>query len=206
MAYDIHDGFVQSASAAQMMLQASLSAYTSDPQKALKRAVAALQQIQQSLSQVRSLIHGLRPAMLEESGLAAAVALLVQDAETHSETEIHWSSQVAFHRLSPELEVSIFRIIQEGLTNALRHSKSERVEITMRQVEQTIHVRIEDWGIGFDPTVPKAGHYGLEGIRERARLFGGAARVDSAPGKGTWIEVDLPVIERETSGDAMASG
>ena len=76
--------------------------------------------------------------------------------------------------------MSIFRIVQEGLTNAVRHSKSERVAIAMQQSGGTIHLRIEDWGSRLRSAAAKVGHYGLEGIRERARLFGGAARIDSA--------------------------
>jgi signal transduction histidine kinase len=196
VAYDIHDGFVQTAAAAQMGLQAAIGVYKRDPEKAIELTVRSLEQLQQSLTQVRSLMHGLRPVVLEESGLSAAVEQLVHDAETDSEARIDWTSQVSFGRLSPALEMSIFRIIQEGLTNALRHGKSDHVSICMKQVDRTIHLSIEDHGVGFDPTEPKIGHFGLEGIRERARLFGGAARIESAPGKGARIDVELPVVER----------
>jgi signal transduction histidine kinase len=196
VAYDMHDGFVQSAAAAQMGLQGAIGAYKHDPGKALELVVRSLHQLQQSLAQVRSLMRGLRPVVLEESGLLAAVEQLVQDAAADSEARIDWSSCVTFDRLSPVLEMSIFRIIQEGLTNALHHSKSDRVSIAMKQIDRTIHVRIEDWGIGFETAEPKEGHYGLEGIRQRARLLGGAATIDSAPGKGTRVEVELPLIER----------
>ena len=206
VAYDIHDGFVQSATAAHMGLQAALAAYTSDPDRALENIVRSLHQLQQSLTQVRSLMRGLRPVVLEESGLPAAVEQLVHDTEANAEIHIDWSSCVAFDRLSPALETSIFRIIQEGLTNAVRHGHADCAAVELKQVERTIHVRIEDWGSGFDPAAPKIGHYGLEGIRQRARLFGGAARIESAPGKGTRIEVELPLIERENaSGETAAA-
>ncbi len=196
MAYDIHNGFVQTAAAAQMGLQSAIGAYKRDPEKALELVVRSLHQLQQSLVQVRTLMRGLRPVVLEESGLPAAVAQLVQDAEADSGVHIDWSSCVTFDRLSPALEMSLFRIIQEALTNAIRHSKSDRVSIDMKQTDRTIQVGIEDWGVGFDPAEPKSGHYGLEGIRQRARLLGGAAKIESEPGKGTRIEVDLPLIER----------
>ncbi len=199
VAYDIHDGFVQPAIAASMGLQAALAACPREPETARQHVVSALQLLQRSLSQVRSLVAGLRPAVLTEAGLVAAIEQLVQDAQSSSQAFIEWSGQVAFDRLSPALEASIYRIVQEGLTNAVRHSDSKRVAIGMRQVDDTVHLRIEDWGCGFDPARPMAGRYGLEGIRERARLFGGAARIDSAPGKGTRIEVDLPLIETAES-------
>ncbi len=198
VAYDIHDGFVQTAAAAQMRLQAALAAYANDPNNALEHVASAVQQLQQSLAQARSLIRGLRPVVLEESGLMAAIEQLVHDTRANSEIQVDWSSCVNFHRLSPTLEMSIFRIIQEGLTNAVRHSQSKRVEIKMEQIERTIYLCIEDWGRGFDPAATRSGHYGLEGIQARARLFGGQARIESEPGKGTRIEVELPLIERDS--------
>lgn len=197
VAYDIHDGFVQTAAAASMGMQAALAAFPQDPGRAQEQVAHALKLLQQSLAQVRSLVRGLRPTELEEAGLVAAIGQLVRDTENDSQVDVQWTPQVAFERLSPALEMSIFRIVQEALTNAVRHSKSGRVAIAMRQSGGTIQLRIEDWGIGFDTTVAKPGHYGLEGIRERARLFGGAARIDSAPGKGTRIEVELPAIQRD---------
>jgi signal transduction histidine kinase len=197
VAYDIHDGFVQTATGASMGMQAALAAYPTDPDRAQENVASALRLLQQSLAQVRSLVHGLRPAELEEAGLVAAIGQLVRDTENNSQVGVEWSPKVAFERLSPVLEMSIFRIVQEALTNAVRHSKSSRVSIVMRQSNGTIQLRIEDWGIGFDIAAAKVGHYGLEGIRERARLFGGEARIDSAPGEGTRIEVELPVIQRE---------
>jgi signal transduction histidine kinase len=196
VAYDIHDGFVQTAAASQMGLQSAIGTYKRDPDKALELIIRSLHQLQQSLSQVRSLMRGLRPVVLEESGLAAAVEQLVEDAQADSNVHVEWSSCVTFDRLSPALEMSIFRIIQEGLTNAIRHGKADRVSIAMKQVDKSIHLKIEDWGVGFDPAESKPGHFGLEGIRERVRLFGGAAGIESAPGKGTRIEVELPLIER----------
>ena len=126
VAYDIHDGFVQPAIAASMGLQAALAACPREPETARQHVVSALQLLQRSLSQVRSLVAGLRPAVLTEAGLVAAIEQLVQDAQSSSQAFIEWSGQVAFDRLSPALEASIYRIVQEGLTNAVRHSDSKR--------------------------------------------------------------------------------
>jgi signal transduction histidine kinase len=193
LAYEIHDGFVQPATAALMNLQASLSVYTSDPEKALENVVRGLQWLQESISQVRWLISGLRPVVLEEHGLVAAIDQLVHDTENRSEIPIAWSHEVAFERLAPTLEMSIFRIIQEALRNALRHSQAKRIEIALTQTPGTVVVRIQDWGCGFDPAVPKPGHFGLEGVQERARLLGGAARIESAPGAGTVVTAEFPL-------------
>jgi signal transduction histidine kinase len=91
------------------------------------------------------------------------------------------------------LENAIFRIIQESLTNARRYSQSMKVRIRLVQREDGIRIEVEDWGVGFNPKNIAEGHFGLAGINERARLFGGAAIIRSSPGKGTRIVVELPL-------------
>ena len=195
LAYEIHDGFVQPATAALMNLQASLSAYATDPDRALENIVRGVQLLQESLSQVRCLIGGLRPVVLEDQGLVAAVEQLVCDTKNRTEIQIDWSHQVEFQRLAPVVEMSLFRIIQEALRNALRHSHADRIEIALTQTGRTLGARIQDWGCGFDTSVPRPDHFGLESMRERARLFGGAARIQSAPGEGTCVTAEFPLVE-----------
>ena len=197
LAYEIHDGFVQPATAALMNLQASLPVYKSDPEKALENVVRSLQLLQESISQVRWLISGLRPVVLEDQGLVAAIDKLVHDTENRTEIPIAWSHQVQFNRLAPALEMSLFRIIQEALRNAVRHSRTDRVEVAVTQDGSTIYARIQDWGCGFDASARKADHFGLEGMHERARLFGGVIRIQSAPGEGTSVIAEFPLVEKE---------
>ncbi len=197
VAYEIHDGFVQPATAALMNLQAGLSTYKNDPDKALENVVRGLQLLQESISQVRSLISGLRPIVLEDQGLVAAVEYLIHDAESRTEIPIIWSHQVQFVRLAPALELSLFRIIQEALRNALRHSHADRVDVALTDSGSRIYARIQDWGGGFDTSVQKADHFGLEGMQERARLFGGVIRIQSTPGQGTSVTAEFPLIEKE---------
>ena len=198
LAYEIHDGFVQPATAALMNLQASLSAYATDPDRALENIVRGVQLLQESLSQVRCLIGGLRPVVLEDQGLVAAVEKLVCDTKNRTEIQIDWSHQVEFERLTPAVEMSLFRIIQEALRNALRHSHTDRIEIALTQTGRTLCAEIQDWGCGFDTSVPKPDHFGLESMRERARLFGGTARIQSALGEGTCVTAEFPLIEAKT--------
>ena len=90
------------------------------------------------------------------------------------------------------MENSIFRIVQEGLANARRHSHSDKVRIELARQQDQLRIEIRDWGVGFDPEGVEADRSGLEGIRERTRLFGGHAVVESTPGEGTTIVVTLP--------------
>jgi signal transduction histidine kinase len=197
LAYEIHDGFVQPATAAMMNLQAGLSAHASDPKKALEDFARGLQLLQESVSQVRWLIGGLRPVVLEDLGLVAAVDTLVRDTQHRTEIAIGWSHRVQFDRLDPSLEMSLFRIIQEALRNAVRHSRTDRIEIELTQSGRTIRARIQDWGCGFDASLHKPDHFGLEGMQERAELFGGAVRIQSAPGAGTSVAAEFPLVEKE---------
>ena len=103
-------------------------------------------------------------------------------------------------RLAPSVEGAIFRIVQEALTNAERHSQTRRIRIELTQAGSRVLAVIQDWGIGFDSERVEPGHFGVSGIRERARLLGGNAIIRSATGQGTIIEVDLPVEDTADPG------
>ena len=196
LAYEIHDGFVQPATAALMNLQAGLATHAADPQQAMEDIERGLQLLQDSIAQVRRLIGGLRPIVLEDEGLVAAIDKLVRDSDSRTAIKIDWSHHVEFERLAPSLEKSFFRIIQEAFRNALNHSGSDRIEIALTQSDKTVVATIQDWGCGFDATADKPGHFGMEGMRERARLFGGSVQIQSATGKGTLVTVEFPLAEK----------
>ena len=154
---------------------------------------AGLEMLRACMKEARSLIHGLRPPILDECGLVAAIEDLVSQDNGNGEPTVEFTHKIACDRLPSSLENAIFRIIQESLTNARRHSKSMKVRIRLVQREDGIRLEVEDWGIGFNPRKVVKGHFGLKGINERARLFGGAAIIRSSPGKGTRIVVELPL-------------
>ena len=98
---------------------------------------------------------------------------------------------------APILENAIYRIAQEALTNACKHSKSKKVTVTMTQEGQDVQLEVRDWGIGFDTESVKEGHFGLEGIRQRARLLGGRLTIESSPESGTLVRVIVPILEKQ---------
>ena len=157
--------------------------------------------VRQAHSEARRLISGVRPPILDESGILAAIAHLIEEQSVDHGPKIRFQSKVQFRRLAPVLENVLYRIVQEGLTNALRHSKSDRVEISLRQRGEVIRVAIRDYGVGFDPKAVRGGCFGLAGIRQRAKLLGGKCRIQSKPGAGTTISVELPLVEREKEPD-----
>jgi signal transduction histidine kinase len=110
--------------------------------------------------------------------------------------ECAFAEDVQFTSLAEPIETSIFRIAQEALSNALRHSGSRAVLVTLNQRGHWLCLKVEDWGVGFDPETVGTKGVGLEGIRQRTQLFEGRVKIRSAPGKGTMIKVELPVLEK----------
>lgn len=194
IAYEIHDGLTQQIAAAIMQLQAH-EHLRDQPEKARMALGAALEMLQLAHAEARRLISGVRPPVLDEAGLETAIAHLVHDERAFKGPKIEYKSEVQFDRLPRILENTLYRIAQEALTNACRHSESQMVRVHLRQEDQVIRLEVQDWGVGFDPQIVGDGHYGLEGIRERVRLLDGKLTLHTAPGQGTLLRVDVPLAE-----------
>jgi PAS domain S-box-containing protein len=197
IAYEIHDGLAQQLAAAIMQFETYIHQKDITPRKAKKAYSAAMTMLRQGHAECRRLISGVRPPILDESGVAAAIAHLVSDRNCIKGPRIEYFSVTDFDRLVPIVENAIYRIVQEGLANACQHSKSETVRVSLVQRECRVQIEIRDWGVGFDVKTVQANRFGLEGIRQRARLLGGKSSIRSKLGKGTRICVELPVVERE---------
>ena len=197
IAYEIHDGLAQYLAGAIMQFDVYKHQLEKKPNDAAKAYDAAMTLLRQGHSEARRLIAGIRHPVLDEAGVIEAVAHLINEQNREKGPKIEFHSLVDFSRLVPLLENAIYRIIQEGMTNACKYSQSSRVRITLLQQKDRLRIEIRDWGIGFDTKNAKEGSYGLTGIRERARLLGGKYRLSSAAGKGTRIVAELPLMERE---------
>jgi two-component system, NarL family, sensor histidine kinase UhpB len=197
IAYEIHDGLAQQLAGAIMQLQTYKHLKETKPQEAEKAYEAGMTMLQQGHFEARRLINGVRPPVLDELGVVEAIAHLVHEESRRKMPKIKFLSRVDFDRLAPILENAIYRIIQEGLANACKHSKSEKVLVSLAQQKEFVRIEIQDHGVGFAPENVNENCFGLEGMRERARLLGGKSSVRSALGKGTHIIVELPLVERE---------
>jgi signal transduction histidine kinase len=140
------------------------------------------------------MISGLRPPIIDEQGVAGAVDYLVSEFNARG-MAVRFTHDMPAERLFPDLETTIFRIVQEALANAARHSGAKQVEVHIGQRDGTIRIEVRDRGVGFDPEAVAEGHFGLEGIRERARLAGGLATITSSLGHGTRVVVELPAVQ-----------
>ncbi len=197
-AYEIHDGIAQPLAGAVMNCEASLQLLQDgDCNGAREGLRKTTEMLQENLTETRRLMRDLRPTILDDFGVIAAVDQLASAAQASGSPVVEWSHEVQFRRLAPPLETALFRIIQEGLNNACRHSHSKRVRLRLVQQGDRLRLEVIDWGKGFEPERVDENRFGLAGIRERATLFGGELTIETAPGKGTHITVELPVVEAE---------
>ena len=197
IAYEIHDGLAQQLAAALMQLQAFDHLKDKTPKEAAKAYDAAMTMLQQGHFEVRRLIAGVRPPILDEGGVAEAISHLIHEQSRLKGPAIDYHSRVDFDRLDPTLENAIYRIAQEALANACKYSKSKRISASLLQRGERLRIEIRDWGVGFNPKAVPKNHFGLEGIRQRARLLGGKCSIRSTEGKGTRVTVELPVVLRD---------
>jgi len=140
----------------------------------------------------RLAIH-LRPASLDHLGLIPALRQYVDDISKRRNLFIQFEVVGVDSRLEEELETVLYRTIQEGLTNVIKHANATRVDIILKRRGDTLITIVEDNGVGFDPSTPINGdHLGLFGMRERLELFGGGLHLESTPGNGTTLLVEVP--------------
>jgi len=150
--------------------------------------------IDETMQIVRRIASELRPSTLDQLGLQAAIECLVQEATERTGIAIVLQAE-DFPKLSDEVASHAFRIIQEALTNVTRHSKATRVDVTVRRLEKTIILAVEDNGVGFMPqSLSGLSSLGLVGMRERALACGGNLMIRGEPGHGTAIVVTIPVV------------
>ncbi len=197
IARELHDETSQSLAVLVMGVEAAADAMKTGltPRLDEVKAVAV-----RALEEVHRLILDLRPSVLDDLGLVSAIRWY---AERQLETR-GISVRCEFGdvpRLPPEMETALFRMCQEAMTNVARHAQATAVLVQVGVEDGELRVEIEDDGRGFDPEASKKREdrrpWGLMGIRERAETLGGSARIESAPGKGTRVEVRLPIPKKE---------
>lgn len=152
-----------------------------------------------ALGELRQLIADLRPSHLDDLGLVAALEWYVQEYERRHQLPVRFTVHGASQRLPAEYETVIFRIVQEALSNIAKHARATQVTVTVTYSPARIRVTVDDNGRGFDPALlsSKEGHrqgWGLVGIRERTLLLGGHCEIRSAPGAGSHIDIEIPLL------------
>jgi len=178
VAYELHDGLAQQLSCALMRLQAFAQLSDWNSREARKTFDVAIQSLNDGLIETRQLIRGLQPSIFAHAGLAAAIDRLVFEVREREGVKIEFDCNDQFGRLAAPLETAVFRIVQEALNNACRHSQSDKFRVALITRGGRIRVEVQDWGIGFDLGTVKENCFGLRGIRERAEILDGQATID----------------------------
>jgi signal transduction histidine kinase len=199
IARELHDDTGQKLSAMGMGLAALEAALGSGD---ATRGAAVLRNLRemndQAITELRNIMADLRPAQLDDLGLVPALRwYLSQFQARHPSSRVSLVVENAPSRLAPEYETVLFRVAQEGLTNAQRHGQASEISVRLTQTNSTIKLEVRDNGVGFDPRQPPrhepGSGLGLPGMRERVGLVNGTVIIDSAPGQGTCITVALPL-------------
>ena len=159
-----------------------------------REATASIRElVAATLQDVRRLAVELRPSALDDFGLVPAVERLASNLSEQSDLVVDLEARLGDRRLPPEAETALYRIVQEALTNVVKHAAAHRVSITLVRKEAAAVVVIEDDGQGFDPETVRAGALGFTGMRERVELVGGRLTVETSPGAGTTVVAEVHV-------------
>jgi signal transduction histidine kinase/CheY-like chemotaxis protein len=197
VAIELHDGIVQNIVSALFRLQLCSARLGEVPDEVRKALSESQEIVNESITEIRRIIAGLRPTMLDDLGLISALERYIQSMQMESKAAI--SIDVKGEdapALTSEAETVLFRIAQEGLNNIIKHSQCSNACLSVTVDDGQLVLQIEDDGIGFDLAglQKRTTHsFGLVGMRERAQTLGGSVEVDSAPGEGSRITARFPL-------------
>lgn len=195
LAREIHDTLAQGLAALALQLEhadALLDA-GADGERVQRSVRQGLSLARANLEEARRSVHDLRAAPLEGRTLAEALAALTEDWARQGDVAAAFELAGETRRLPVRVESGLYRMAQEALSNVRRHAGARRVTVRLETLPRRVRLAIEDDGAGFEAGAVPEGRYGLIGLNERARLLGGKLRVESWPGEGTKVEVDVPL-------------
>ncbi|MCU0223982.1 MAG: histidine kinase [Acidobacteria bacterium] len=194
IARELHDEMGQLLTAAKINIQ--LLQRLGPDDTAPRRLADTVGLLDRMIKLVRALSFELRPPLMDELGLVAALRGHLAAQADRTGLEVAFSDDGLPDRLPAELEIAAFRIVQEAMTNVVRHAGATRVAVRLRAADGRLRIEVEDDGQGFDPDAAAAAsggeHFGIVGMRERAEALGGRVTLSSARGRGTAIRAELP--------------
>jgi signal transduction histidine kinase len=192
LARDLHDTVKQQIFALQMQVAAAQALIERDPGSAKSHITEANYLAQQAQQELKTLIDELRPAALDDKGLATAVRTYAQTWQqlTGIATEVGVSGE---RSLSLVREQALYRILQESLANVAKHSGANTVGIQLSYTPSTVTLTVQDNGLGFDPKTARSEGFGLQSMHQRAEELSGVLQIQSKTGRGTVVKVSLPV-------------
>lgn len=197
IARELHDDTVQSLIAIGQRVELARETVPEDPEEAREQLHDLRKMVTTTIDSVRQFSRDLRPTVLEDLGLVPALQYLVNELSQQDTIDVALNAEGTTEGLPPDMEVTIYRIVQEALTNVRKHARASRAQVHAQFLPSQIIITIQDNGSGF--TLPEEtaelvdiGSLGLMGLKERAQLFGGQMVITSQVGQGTTVQVVLP--------------
>jgi signal transduction histidine kinase len=195
IARDLHDDLAQQLAIVGIMLSSLKRKLARlGPDLDVEQTVSTLQDHSRSITQtVRSLSHELHPGVLEHTGLIARLRHHGNEIERHHPVRVTVTASGELDTIRPDVALCLFRVAQEAIANALRHSRAQRIVVDLAATPTIVALSISDDGVGFDVTGSRTG-LGLRSVDERVRFLGGTVAVESRPGAGTTLRATLPAM------------
>jgi two-component system sensor histidine kinase UhpB len=191
VAQELHDEVGQTLTAVTLQAERAAEGDPADANQALRDVADS---VRDSLDEVRRIARELRPEALDDLGLVNALIALCNRLDTQDGPRIERDLQGSLPPLPPEVELVLYRIAQEGLTNAVRHAKARTISLWVQGDTDSVALRVRDDGVGMPRELP-IGTSGIAGMRERAILVGGRFSIESVPRRGTELRLRIPLNE-----------
>jgi signal transduction histidine kinase len=193
LGYEIHDDVVQDLTAAAMQLEGAGRQATFASPDGKESYAGGLRLLQEGIAKARRLIRGSAGVEIDDRGLAAALSRLVERFRSEQGLPVTIRCETPAMGLPMSVQHLLLRIAQESLFNVRKHARASEVEVRLAAEGGKLMLTIADNGVGFDPAIVPPGHFGLEGIRTRARVLGAELLFDTAPNHGTRVVVRVPL-------------
>ena len=194
IAYELHDSISPLIVSAKQHLDTCRDLFPGEPGRAEGQLATAAKRLELAIVELRRVLKGLRPAALAGDSLEAAVRRSVDEAASEAGWEATFTSGLGDEPLPPAVEAAAYRILQEALTNAGKHARTERVEVALRREGGWLLLDVRDHGIGLQRgRTAGSNGLGLVSMKERARLVGGTCRIERDASRGILVQARLPV-------------
>lgn len=190
LCHEFHDGLIQYAVGSLMLLEGYQRNHSARDDSAI--IDKAIDNLRKGVEDGRRVIRGIRPAVLDDSGLEAAIEDLIDQFST-SGVMVTSNCDPAIGRLPESVQTTVYRVIQESLNNARKHSHTDVVRIELKKVDGDLHLEVRDFGCGFDVESARKRGFGLPGMTERVRLLGGECTIESEQNVGSRVIVRCPI-------------
>lgn len=191
MARELHDTLAHSLSAVSVQLEAVNALWDMEPESARKILEQATTGARSGLTEARRALQSLRASPLEDLGLPLALSSLAESVATRANLRLELVLPPNVEGLQPQVEQCIYRVAQEALENVTRHARATSVRVALEKQNGHLDLTVADNGTGFDPLRQNGGHFGIQGMQERAEMANGKLSVESAPHQGTLVRLEI---------------